>query len=130
MSTLRPTLHTGSSKPCVRGVTAYLMILNAIHPRKGLVHGALHSHGESCAIGSYFDINSNTSLPNELIDEVAMVNDSMPTLTEKQRRTRMMQWLKWKLADAGVPGFRRVMKVHEHSNSGRSEPHCPIGPVE
>lgn len=63
--------------------------------------------GEYCAIGSYFHINSNTALPADLVDEIAAVNDSMPTLTPAVRRDRMIRWLKWRLAALGFPGYHR-----------------------
>lgn len=109
MSELRPTLTAAKpGTPCMRNGTAYLMILNAVEQQKGLVHGMLHTpEGEHCAIGGYFDINKQTCLPSDLIDEVAAVNDSMPQLTPIQRRKRMMQWLKWKLASLGMSGYRR-----------------------
>ena len=114
MSKLRPTL--GEAKPgtpCMRNGTAYLMILNAIEHQPGLIYGQLETpKGEYCAIGSYFHDNGNTALPDDLIEEVAAVNDSMPHLTPAQRKKRMMQWLKWKLAALGMPGFhlRKVGK--------------------
>lgn len=92
----------------MRNGTAYLMILSAVEQQSGLLHGKLETpKGEYCAIGSYFHINKQTSLPDALIDEVAAVNDSMPKLTPAQRRKRMMRWLKWKLAALGMPGYRR-----------------------
>lgn len=108
MSKLRPTLHNASpGTPCMRNGTAYLMILNAIETRKGLISGQLEAKGEYCSIGSYFHINGKTCLPNALIDEVAAVNDSMPTLTPVARKKRMVQWLKWKLADLGMGGYHK-----------------------
>lgn len=108
MSKLRPTLVSGDgSSPCMRNGTAYLMILNAVETRKGLIHGELEARGEYCSIGSYFHINKGTSLPTALVDEVAAVNDSMPTLTPPQRKKRMIQWLKWKLADLGMCGHHK-----------------------
>lgn len=108
MSKLRPTLGIANpGTPCMRNGTAYWMILNAVEHQKGLIHGKLHAHGAHCAIGSYFEVNGETALPSELIDEVATVNDSMPTLTPIQRKKRVTQWLKWRLADVGFPGFHR-----------------------
>ena len=107
MSKLRPELTSGSTLPCMKNGTAYLMILNAVRTKNGLVHGQLRQRGESCAIGSYFDINKTTCLPSDLIDEVAAVNDSMPTLTMRVRKQRMVQWLQWKLAAIGMPGYVR-----------------------
>lgn len=108
MSKLRPTLSDAKSDtPCMRNGTAYLMILNAVETRRGLIHGQLEAKGEYCSIGSYFHVNKGTCLPSALIDEVAAVNDSMPTLTPIQRKKRMTQWLKWKLAALGVPGYHK-----------------------
>lgn len=113
MSKLRPELKDAKpGTPCMRNGTAYLMILNAVEQQRGLIHGQLQTpKGEYCAIGSYFHDNSKTSLPSELIDEVAAVNDSMPRLTPAQRKKRMTQWLKWKLAVLGMPGFHRRKKT-------------------
>lgn len=106
MSNLRPTLTNAKpGTPCMKNGTAYLMILNAVEQQKGLIHGRLHAQGAHCAIGSYFEVNGRTSLPDNLIDEVAAVNDSMPTLPPSERKKRMVQWLKWKLADLGMPHF-------------------------
>ena len=92
----------------MRNGTAYLMILNAIEQQRGLIHGRLETpQGEYCSIGSYFHVNKGTCLPNDLIDEVAAVNDSMPKLTPVQRKKRMVQWLKWKLANLGMKGFHK-----------------------
>lgn len=108
MSKLRPTLKDADpTTPCMRNGTAYLMILNAVESRKGLIHGELEIRGEYCAIGSYFHTNNRVALPSDLIDEVAAVNDSMPQLTPIQRKKRMMRWLKWKLTEVGMRGFRR-----------------------
>lgn len=106
MSRLRPTLGTNSKKPCMENGTAYLMILNAVETQPGLIHGKLQAHGEYCAIGSYFEINAATSLPETLIDEVAAVNDSMPHVSSRQRKVRVARWLRWKLTSLGMPGFR------------------------
>jgi hypothetical protein len=108
MSKLRPTLRDATpGTPCMHNGTAYQMILNAVEQQKGLIHGKLEVQGTYCAIGSYFHVNTKTALPDALIDEVAAVNDSMPQLTPVQRKKRMMQWLKWKLADLGMTGYHR-----------------------
>jgi hypothetical protein len=78
------------------------MILNAVREQEGLIHGKLYSNGESCAIGSYFKVNHKTCLPDEIIDEVAAVNDSMPHATKHERKVRVMRWLRWKLKTLGL----------------------------
>lgn len=108
MSKLRPELNSGSTKPCMSNGTAYLMIYSAVKAQPGLVHGKLHDHGEHCAIGSYFEINDTTSLPVALIDEVAAVNDSVPHLSNAKRKQHVARWLRWKLANLGMPGFRHA----------------------
>jgi hypothetical protein len=105
MSKLRPTLNSGSAKPCMTNGTAYLMILNAVEQAPGLIHGKLRDGQNYCAIGHYFERNDTTSLPESLIDEVAAVNDSMPNLTMRQRKVRVARWLRWKLTVLGMPGF-------------------------
>ena len=103
MSKLRPELNSGSSKPCMSNGTAYLMIYTAVQQQDGLIHGRLHGHGAHCAIGSYFNINDNTSLPETLIDEVAAVNDSVPTFSTARRKAHVARWLRWKLQSLGYP---------------------------
>lgn len=105
-SYLRPQLADGDGKAyCPTGGTAYLMILNSVKAQPGLIHGQLHNpRGEHCAIGSFFE-NNRATLNYALIDEVAAVNDSAPTATKKQRRLIVMRWLRWKLAQVGMPGF-------------------------
>lgn len=88
-----------------RDGTAYLMIYNAVKTKRELIHGHLHAHGESCAIGSFWDINPKCGLPSALIDEVAAVNDSLPNATAKQRRLHVLRWLRWRLSQVGMPGF-------------------------
>lgn len=111
MSKLRSTLgDNASNKPCMTNGTAYYMILSAVQAQRGLVHGRLHEHGEHCAIGSYFDVNENTALPSSLIDEVAAVNDSVPHLSNRQRRLHVARWLRWKLKQVGMPGFSQAVE--------------------
>lgn len=106
-SRLRPNLQDstpGSYSP--EGGTAYLMVYNAVKAKQQLVHGRLHHAGESCAIGSFWDINPHCSMKVSIIDEVAAVNDSVPNATPRQRRLVVLRWLRWKLAQAGMPGFK------------------------
>ena len=107
MSHLRPECGKGRpDEPCPTNGTAYLMILNAIESRNGLIAGRLESQGEFCSIGAYFHVNPRTSLPESIIDEVAMVNDSMVSVSPRQRKLRMRRWLQWKLMKLGMPGFK------------------------
>lgn len=111
-SIMRKELRDGDgSTPCMRGGTAYLMVLSAVEQQEQLIHGQLHKHGAHCAIGSYFDMN-NTTLEYSLIDEVAAVNDSVPHLSGKQRKLYVARWLKWKLAQLGMPGFAIIANKH------------------
>jgi hypothetical protein len=105
-SCMRPeTREAEAGKYAPTGGTAYLMIYNAVRSKQGLIAGALHKNGEACAIGSYFDANPRTALDYHLIDEVAAVNDSGRSVTPRQRRLIVLRWLRWKLKQAGMPGF-------------------------
>lgn len=110
MSTLRPGLRLGSTLPCVSNGTGYLMILESVKARSGLIHGKLHDRGEYCAIGSYFDINGRTSLSAVLVDEVVAVNDSVPHISNRERKVYVARWLQWKLVQLGMPGFRKAKR--------------------
>jgi hypothetical protein len=106
MTALRP--DCGDAPPeqfAPHNGTAYLMIYNAVKGKRGLIAGRLHAYGESCAVGSFFDVNPKCALYKSLIDEVAAVNDSLPSATPRQRRVHVMRWLRWKLAHLGMPGF-------------------------
>lgn len=100
-SKLRKTV-SGSGNPCPERDTALLMIYTAVEKRDGLIHGKLHDGDNHCAIGSYWDDNPNLALPGGMVDEVAMVNDSVPHMTAVQRRAYVLKWLKWQLQKRGV----------------------------
>lgn len=111
MSKLRPELTSGGTeKYCPEHGTALLMTLNAVKTKRGLAHGQLHKCGESCAVGSYFDVNPNCYFPGGLTDEVAAVNDSMPNATPRARKVMVMRWLRWKLSLLKMPGFENAAK--------------------
>jgi len=103
MSRLRPTLCKGAKDdPCLYNGTAYYAIFNAVRDQHGLIHGKLEDgSGHYCAIGSFFHNVKGTTLPTDIVDEVAAVNDSMPHATAKQRQQRVLQWLRWKLRSLG-----------------------------
>lgn len=108
-SNLRPTLRDGDgTTPILNGGTAYLTILTAVEQDEELIHGRLHAHGASCAIGSFFDHNERVALPSPIVEEVAAVNDSVPHYSGARRRLHVTRWLKWKLAQLGMPGFLSV----------------------
>jgi hypothetical protein len=101
MSQLRPTLTSGSDKYCPSGALAYYEVLAAVEAQDGLLHGRLDGWGAHCAIGSYFDVHKNQSCPTAVVDEVASINDSVPSFTRAQRKEYVKRWLKWKLSTLG-----------------------------
>lgn len=115
MSTLRPTLRDADpATPIMVNGTAYLMILQSISDTDGLIHGRLINGSDGhCAIGHYFRVNCHTALQPRLIDEVAAVNDSVPNLTPRQRKFYVMRWLRWRLTQLGMCGFRARGKAHD-----------------
>lgn len=105
-SRLRPGEVTDApDRYAPKGADAYYAIYGAVQSEAGLIHGRLDYRGAHCAIGCYFE-HTKQALSYHLIDEVATINDSVPHLTKKQRRTFVLRWLKWKLTLAGMPGFR------------------------
>lgn len=105
MSRLRPGVINGDDLFAPTNGTAYLMVYHAVLDKDRLLHGKLHAHGESCAIGSFWDVNPKCALYDDFIDEVAAVNDSVPSATPRQRRRVVLTWLRWKLQQCGMPGF-------------------------
>ncbi len=109
MSRLRPCLSTTTKPRTADGATAYYIVYGAVLDHsEGLCHGKLHDRekGLNCAIGSYFVDHPLSVLNETFIDEVAAVNDAVPTATPKQRRDYVLRWLKWKLTQYGFEGFR------------------------
>lgn len=107
MSRLRPeTRNADAREPCLYDGAAYFAIYNAVREQDGLIHGRLNNAaGEHCAIGSYFALKKHVCLPQNIIDEVAAVNDSMPQASTIYRKRQVVRWLKWKLGTLGMPGF-------------------------
>ena len=107
MSKLRPCL-SDSRESAIPDPTALLCIYHDVKDAPGLLHGRLdgpQAEGEHCAIGWFFADHPHAVLKTTLVDEVAAVNDSMPKATPKQRRLVVLRWLRWKLAQVGMPGF-------------------------
>ncbi len=94
-SKMRPETKPGSGKPCPYGLTAWMMVREAVRGARGLSAGKLHdSHtGLSCAIGTLWDKNPNISLPTDFIDEVAMFNDTVQTKSPAVRKKRVLEFI-------------------------------------
>jgi len=95
-----------SRRSALSEVFAFKGIYYAVRDCPGLSEGKLHDNGSSCAIGAFWDAQPNATLSNDLIDEVAAVNDSVPYMTKRQRRAHVLRWLRWKLDRLGVQGIR------------------------
>jgi hypothetical protein len=79
-------------------VQAYFILLQSVESQPGLIHGRLHNYkGEHCVLGTYFKQHPDWAIPTDLIDEVAAVNDSAPSVTPLRRKQIVEQYLKWKL---------------------------------
>ncbi len=105
-SRLRPETQSAPGSFAPKGATAYYAIYGAVQAEAGLIHGRLdNDDGEHCAVGAYFD-HTKQALGTDIIDEVATVNDSVPTFTPKQRKAFVVKWLRWRLTQLGMTGFR------------------------
>lgn len=104
MSKLRPTTKCDPNCTSYTPPTPelYLAILHAVQHQKGLLHGKLDNFkGEHCALGSYWDDHPDWAVKSDLVDVIAGVNDSAPTVSPKRRKEIVVQWLKWKLRCLG-----------------------------
>jgi hypothetical protein len=98
-SKLRPeTVTSQSNKYCPTVPDAYFVLLQAVESQPGLIHGKLDGpRGAHCALGSYWAQHKTWAIPSRLVDEVAAINDSAPSVTPKRRKEIVTQYLKWKL---------------------------------
>jgi hypothetical protein len=98
-SKLRPETHVSQSdKYCPYGADAYFILLQAVESQPGLIHGKLDGpKGAHCALGSYWAQHKSWAIRTNLVDEIAAINDSAPTVSPKRRKEIVTQYLKWKL---------------------------------
>ena len=98
MSVLRRECVT-SFETALPDDTALFLIRDAVTCRRSLIHGRLDGpRGSHCALGAFWADNPGTTLRSSLIDEVAAVNDSVPTTATTQARWKKVnEWLRWKI---------------------------------
>ena len=98
MSKLRPECGS-STKPSLPRETLLFLIGKSVARRRELIYGRLHGPSDGhCAMGAFWADNPKLSVPDDLVDEVAAVNDSVPpTSTPKERWKVVNSWLRFKL---------------------------------
>ena len=79
--------------------TALFLIRDSVERRRRLIHGRLHGpKGLHCAMGCFWADNPNAAINENLVDEIATVNDSLgPNVTTRERWFHVRKWLRWKL---------------------------------
>lgn len=101
MSTLRPECRKarpGDGSVYLPPQTALFLIEQSIQRRRELIYGALHLGAFSCAIGAFFEDHPKAAIDQEMLDEVAMVNDSGgPKEDPHLRWKRVRSWLRFRL---------------------------------
>lgn len=101
MSRLRPECGTASdnSRTLPRDTTLFL-IRDAVAHRRSLIYGRLRDgKGGTCAMGAFWADNPGVTVPSDLVDEVAAVNDSVPKNALPSVRWRKVnEWLRFKIA--------------------------------
>ncbi len=106
MSKLRPecSKSTGNALP---DDTALFLIRDSVARRRGLIAGRLHDgKGQHCAMGAFWTDNPDAIVHSHLTDEVAAVNDSLPsTATAKERWKKVNSWLRFKIASLAKLGL-------------------------
>lgn len=104
MSILRP--ECGASRnDALPDDTALFLIRDSVARRRALIHGKLRDgKGRHCAMGAFWADNPNVTLHTSLVDEVAAVNDSIPTTaTPRERWLKVNAWLRWKVRTMKKP---------------------------
>lgn len=98
MSQLRPECGT-SNKPALSDETVLYLVRDSVGRRKELIRGRLHDgKGGHCAMGAFWTDNPKATVNSALIDEIATVNDSIPsTATAKERWKKVNSWIRWKI---------------------------------
>lgn len=115
MSRLRPECQTTRSGTLIADETALYLIAQAVARRTELIHGRLNGPGEThCAMGCFWADNPRVVVHSALVDEVAAVNDSIPTTASmKERHKKVMSWLRWRLRVMAAPGLTKPVAVKE-----------------
>lgn len=98
MSKLRPECSNSTAKALPRH-TLIWMISKSVFRRRSLIHGRLDdADGKHCAMGCFWEDNPALSVPTDLVDEIAAVNDSIPRSASPQKRWKeVTSWLRWKM---------------------------------
>lgn len=105
MSKLRPECSTTKdASRTIYGHVAYRRIFTALSERRGLIFGKLDGpDGSHCAMGQFWAVNPGTTVPSDIVDEIAAVNDSVkPGDSKFKRWQRVREYLRIKLATYGV----------------------------
>jgi len=90
MSRLRPECRTTTSGHSIPDDTALFLIRDAVARRRVLIHGRLDGPNNShCALGCFWSDNPRATLHTSLIDEVAVVNDSIPPSASTKERWKV-----------------------------------------
>lgn len=86
-----------STKPALPRKYAYRLMLESVNRRRSLAYGELHSGEKYCALGCFWKDHPDFILDNDIVDEIASINDLAPRATPKSRWNRMKKWLKMKV---------------------------------
>ena len=100
MSKLRPELlDADANTPALQNWRALELIRKSVLRRRTLAYGKLDDEDKHCAMGCFWADHPRMVLNNDLIDQVAAVNDSVPpTVSPRKRWEHVKRWLLWKTA--------------------------------
>lgn len=98
MSKLRPECGTATKSNNLPERDFFRQLYYSVKSRRVLAHGKLHAKDGLCAMGCFWEDNPKITVPVDITDQVAAVNDSVPpTATRSERRRHVLRWLEWKL---------------------------------
>ena len=102
MSRLRPECGSSNKQPIYGGNRIAILrdVYKSVARRRSLAFGVLDDDdaGKHCAMGCFWEDNIACPIPENIVDEVAAINDSVPAdATPKQRWDTVMNWLRIQL---------------------------------
>ena len=87
------------SRPALSYRQALQYVFTAVSQKRTLIRGKLrNSRGGTCAMGACWDMYPRAIMPAGFTDEVAAINDSVPSTASARERWRVVRrWLQYKL---------------------------------
>lgn len=98
MSKLRPECGTTTVSNNLSDREFFRRLYNSVRKRRTLSFGKIDAKDGHCAMGCFWEDNPKITVPSNITDQIALINDSVPpTATRTERRKHVLRWLEYKL---------------------------------